>query len=189
MPGSLALLARTLFFLGILTVNLTWLLKLSDSIWVRSPLTSVTVKAITLTALTLICFDYGTKKIGVAVGQTITATASPLPVIKCKNGDHYWEAIDEVLKQWKPGALVVGMPYNMDGSENEMTVNARQFMKKLEEKYALQVHSVDERLSTREARDVSRENAEVSGKKFDEKEAVDSIAAQLILESWLENNT
>jgi len=81
------------------------------------------------------------------------------------------------------------MPYNMDGSENEMTVKARQFMKKLEEKYALQVHSVDERLSTREARDVSRENAEASGKKFDEKEAVDSIAAQLILESWLEHNT
>ncbi|MFZ8928637.1 MAG: Holliday junction resolvase RuvX [Pseudohongiellaceae bacterium] len=172
-----------------MTVNLTWLLKLSDSIWLRSPLTSVTVKAITLTALTLICFDYGTQKIGVAVGQTITATASPLPVIKCKNGDQYWEAIDEVLKQWKPGALVVGMPYNMDGSENEMTVKARQFMKKLEEKYALQVHSVDERLSTREARNFSRENAEVSGKKFDEKEAVDSIAAQLILESWLEHNT
>ena len=123
-----------------------------------------------------------------AVGQTVTATASPLPVIRAKNGEPDWEALDAIFSQWKPGALVIGMPFNMDGSENEMTAKAEQFRKQLEEKYSLPTHGMDERLSTREAREISRENAEAAGRKFDEKEAVDSFAAQLILESWLEQN-
>lgn len=123
-----------------------------------------------------------------AVGQTVTATASPLPVIKSRNGEPDWTVIEQLVNQWKPGALVVGMPYNMDGTESEMTIKADEFRKKLEEKFNLPSHGMDERLSTREARGISRDNAEASGKKFNEKEAVDSLAAQLILESWLEQN-
>ena len=145
-------------------------------------------KVFLLSALTLLCFDYGTQKIGVAVGQTVTATASPLPVIKSRNGEPDWPVIEQLVKQWKPGALVVGMPFNMDGTESEMTARAGKFKKQLEEKFDLPSHGIDERLSTREAREISRDNAEASGKKFDEKEAVDSLAAQLILESWLEQN-
>jgi putative Holliday junction resolvase len=124
----------------------------------------------------------------VAAGQTITATASALPVLKAKNGDPDWEALDALVKQWKPGAFVVGMPFNMDGTENVMTGKARAFAKRLEEKYSLPCHTMDERLTSREARNLSRENAEASGRKFNERAVIDSLSAQLILESWLAEN-
>lgn len=123
-----------------------------------------------------------------AAGQTITATASALPVLKAKNGDPDWEALDALVKQWKPGAFVVGMPFNMDGTENVMTGKARVFVKRLEEKYSLPCHTMDERLTSREARNLSRENAEASGRKFNERAVIDSLSAQLILESWLAEN-
>ncbi len=123
-----------------------------------------------------------------AAGQTITATASALPVLKAKNGDPDWEALDALVKQWKPGAFVVGMPFNMDGTENVMTGKARAFAKRLEEKYSLPCHTMDERLTSREARNLSRENAEASGRKFNERAVIDSLSAQLILESWLAEN-
>jgi putative Holliday junction resolvase len=124
----------------------------------------------------------------VATGQTITATASALPVLKAKNGDPDWEALDALVKQWKPGAFVVGMPFNMDGTENVMTGKAQAFAKRLEEKYSLPCHTMDERLTSREARNLSRENAEASGRKFNERAVIDSLSAQLILESWLAEN-
>ena len=123
-----------------------------------------------------------------AAGQTITATASALPVLKAKNGDPDWEALDALVKQWKPGAFVVGMPFNMDGTENVMTGKARAFAKRLEEKYSLPCYTMDERLTSREARNLSRENAEASGRKFNERAVIDSLSAQLILESWLAEN-
>lgn len=123
---------------------------------------------------------------GMAVGQTITSTASPLPVIRAKQGEPDWDQLDEVVRQWKPAAIIVGMPYNMDGTENDMTEKAETFREKLQEKYQLPCHGMDERLSTREARNISRENAQVARKKFDERGDVDSLAAQLILESWFE---
>ena len=136
----------------------------------------------------MLAFDFGTHKFGVAVGQTVTATASALPVIRAKDGEPDWEQLQTLVSQWKPGAFVIGMPYNMDGSENEMTVKARKFAKQLEEKFKRPCHAMDERLSTREARDLSRTNAEASGRKFNDKAQVDSFAAQLILESWLAEN-
>ena len=80
------------------------------------------------------------------------------------------------------------MPYNMDGSENEMTSKTQNFIKKLIKRFDLPCHTIDERLSTREAKEISRENAEASGKKFNDRNEVDSFAAQLLLESWLEQN-
>ena len=144
--------------------------------------------ALSSSAQTLLAFDYGTHKIGVAAGQGITRTASALPVLKANAGEPDWQQLDLLVSQWKPGAFVIGMPYNMDGSENVMTVRALAFARKLEEKYSRPCHTIDERLSTREAKDLSRSNAEAGGRKFNDKSLVDSFAAQLILESWLAEN-
>ncbi|MGY8791674.1 MAG: Holliday junction resolvase RuvX [Pseudomonadales bacterium] len=143
---------------------------------------------LTSSPLTLLCFDFGTKKIGAAVGQTVTFTASALPIIRAENGEPDWQSLDQLVSQWKPGAILVGMPYNMDGSENEMTSKTQSFIKKLIKRFDLPCHTIDERLSTREAKEISRENAEASGKKFNDRNEVDSFAAQLLLESWLEQN-
>ncbi len=126
---------------------------------------------------------------GLAVGQTITGTATTLPVIPVKNGTPDWDSLDKVVKQWKPDALVIGMPYNMDGSESDMTVKTREFSEILGERFNIPCFGMDERLSTREARNISRSNAEAGGRKFNERAEVDSLAAQLILESWLADNS
>lgn len=109
-------------------------------------------------------------------------------MLKAKNGEPDWDELDALVKQWKPGAFVVGMPFNMDGTENVMTGKAQAFARKLEGKYALPCYTMDERLSSREARNLSRENAEASGRKFNERAIIDSLSAQLILESWLAEN-
>lgn len=140
-------------------------------------------------SLTLLGFDYGTQKIGLAVGQTITGTASPLSVLKAKDGIPNWAEIEALIKEWKPAALVIGMPLNMDGSESEMSIRARKFSNRLNGRFNLPCHTVDERLSSREARDISRANAERAGKRFNNKEQIDALAAQLILETWLSENT
>lgn len=133
----------------------------------------------------LLAFDYGTKKIGVATGQTLTRTASPLPTIKADNGVPDWDAITRLINEWKPDALVVGLPLNMDDTESELSRRAGKFSRQLNGRYGLPAFTVDERLTSREARDLSRRNAEASGKKFDARKQVDSLSAQLILESWL----
>jgi putative Holliday junction resolvase len=137
-----------------------------------------------ITPLTLFGIDYGTRKIGVAVGQNITSTAMGIAVIPVRNGEVDWNELDKLVQRWKPGAFVVGMPYNMDGSESEMTVQASKFARKLTERYQRPSHSVDERLSTRAAREITRNNAEMLGKRYDDKTKVDAMAAQLLLESW-----
>jgi putative Holliday junction resolvase len=138
----------------------------------------------TTTPLTLFGIDYGTRKIGVAVGQNITSTAMGIAVIAVRNGEVDWNELDKLVQRWKPGAFVVGMPYNMDGSESEMIVQARKFARKLTERYQRPCHPVDERLSTRAAREITRNNAEMIGKRYDDKTKVDAMAAQLLLESW-----
>jgi len=122
---------------------------------------------------------------GLAVGQTVTLTASPLPLIKARQGIPDWNELARVVSQWKPDALVIGMPFNMDGTSNEMTKKAGRFITQLEARFKLPCFKMDERLSTREAREIGRANAEAAGKRFDEYSEVDSLAAQLILESFL----
>ena len=135
----------------------------------------------------ILAFDFGTQYIGVAVGQTVTSTASSLPTIKAEDGEPDWQSLEQIVGQWKPGAFLVGMPYNMDGSESKMTSRVQAFIKQLNARFTIPCHTIDERLSTREAKEISRENAEASGKKFNDRNEVDSFAAQLILESWLVN--
>lgn len=129
--------------------------------------------------------DYGTRKIGVAVGQTLTRTAMGIAIVPVRNNAIEWDTLDKLVQQWKPGAFVVGMPFNMDGTENEMTVRVRHFIRTLAERYGKDCFEVDERLSTRAAREISRDNAELIGKRYNDKTQVDALAAQLMLENWL----
>lgn len=135
---------------------------------------------------TLLALDYGTRKLGVAVGQTLTCTASGIAVLPVKALEPDWAQLDALVQKWKPDAFVVGLPFNMDGSEGNMTARARQFMDKLEQRYGKPVYGVDERLSTREARDITRQNAQRAGKRPNDRALVDALAAQLLLESYFE---
>ena len=129
--------------------------------------------------------DFGTRKIGVAVGQTLTRTATGIAVIPVREREPDWPALDKLVQQWKPHGFVVGMPFNMDGSDSDMSARARHFAKSLTARYDKPCFEVDERLSTRAARDISRDNAELLGKRYNDKTQVDALVAQLLLESWL----
>lgn len=132
-------------------------------------------------AATLLGFDYGDKKIGVAVGQTLTGTASALGLIRVRSTGPDWDGIADLIETWQPDALVVGLPLNMDGTEQIVTRSARRFGRQLRGRFSLPVHSVDERLSTREA----CERLLRAGKA---PQGNDSMAAQVILEDWLAEN-
>ncbi|MBL4608858.1 MAG: Holliday junction resolvase RuvX [Pseudomonadales bacterium] len=132
-------------------------------------------------SVTVIGFDYGTKRIGVAVGQSVTGTATPLATIPARDGIPNWQQIGDLLKEWQPNALVVGIPYNMDESESEMSVRAKKFARRLNGRFNLPAHGVDERLTSREARD-RMETLSMQGVK--QKQGLDSFAAVVIVESW-----
>lgn len=127
-------------------------------------------------------FDFGYKRIGVAVGQRLTCSASPLATLEAKLGVPNWGAVQKVITQWAPEALIVGVPTCIDGSELYTTAAARRFAKQLRKQFALPVHLVDERLSTVEARG---QLFEQGGYRKIKQSAVDSIAACVILEQWL----
>lgn len=133
---------------------------------------------------TLLGFDFGLKRIGVAVGQTITRTATPLLTLQAKKGIPNWNEIAALIKEWQPNALVVGIPLNMDGSNQAITTAAQQFASSLETHFGLPVRRMDERLSTKEAR---QRLFDVGGYREIQKSQIDSYAAKLILESWLKN--
>lgn len=137
-------------------------------------------------ALSLFGIDYGTRKIGIAVGQTITRTAMGIAVIPVRRGEPDWAALDALVQRWKPGAFVVGLPYNMDGSASTMSQRARKLAQTLSARYDKPCHFIDERLSTRAAREINRNNAELLGKRYNDRAEVDALAAQLLLESWFE---
>lgn len=130
-------------------------------------------------------FDFGTKKIGCAVGQSLTRSATPLKKIPVRQSEIRWELIQQYIKEWQPSALVVGLPLNMDGTEQNITQLAKQFAKDLEKRYQLSVYLVDERLSTRDARE---RVFEMGGYKALQNTDIDSLAAKLILEMWLQDN-
>ncbi|HWK54803.1 MAG TPA: Holliday junction resolvase RuvX [Hyphomicrobiales bacterium] len=133
---------------------------------------------------TLFALDFGTKKLGIAVGQTLTRTASGIAVLPVRGLEPDWTQLDALVQRWKPDAFVIGMPYNMDGSDSTMTTHARQFAAKLEARYGKPLFEVDERLSTREARDIARQNAMRAGKRPNDRAVVDALAAQLLLEGY-----
>lgn len=132
----------------------------------------------------LMAFDYGLRWIGVAVGQTLTGTASPLQVLKANDGIPHWPDIEKLLKEWQPDAIVVGLPLNMDDSEFELTHRARKFANRIHGRFGLPVFMMDERLSSVEARNAII--AEGGGINF-KAQNVDSRSAALILESWMQS--
>ncbi|HHF7281506.1 Holliday junction resolvase RuvX [Haemophilus influenzae] len=133
--------------------------------------------------ITALAFDFGTKSIGCAIGQSITGTAQALPAFKAQDGIPNWEAIEKCLKEWKPDIVIVGLPLNMDGTEQNLTLLARKFANRLQGRFGVNVHLQDERLTTTQARS---EIFERGGFKALKKGKVDGISACLILESWFE---
>jgi len=129
----------------------------------------------------LIGFDFGMKRIGVAIGQTVTLTARPLDTIQAKDGVPNWNALSKLFKKWLPDASVVGIPLNMDGSDQAISHNAREFADSLRQRYQLPVYEIDERLTTKDARE--RLFTEGGFKALQDGQ-VDRVAAQLILQNW-----
>lgn len=126
-------------------------------------------------------FDFGTKKIGVAVGQSITQTARPIAILKAKNGVPDWQKINTLITEWGVSAFIVGLPLNMDGTEQPITKLAKKFGQTLKTRFDLPVFFTDERLTTVAARD--HMHSTVKGQ--DRFGPVDGVSAQLIVESWL----
>ncbi|HEY2451443.1 MAG TPA: Holliday junction resolvase RuvX [Scandinavium sp.] len=132
---------------------------------------------------TLIGIDFGTRSIGVAVGQRITGTARPLGALKAQDGTPDWTAVEKILKEWQPEAVVVGLPLNMDGTEQPLTARARNFANKIHGRFGVKIILHDERLSTVEARAGLFEHG---GYRALNKGKVDSASAVVILESFFE---
>ncbi|WP_423823600.1 Holliday junction resolvase RuvX [Salinisphaera sp. SPP-AMP-43] len=137
-------------------------------------------------AAVVLGFDYGKRRVGIAVGSSITATAQPLIALEHHDGVPDWDALDKLVAEWRPGTLIVGLPLNADGATQKMTNRARNFAQELWGRYRLSTHTVDERYSTIEAGERLKE-ARASGSRGRRlaKGDVDAMAAQTILESWL----
>lgn len=127
-------------------------------------------------------FDFGIKRIGVAIGHGITTSARPLPTLSAKQGEPDWKIVKNYIDTWKPEALIVGLPTRIDGKEQYTTLAARQFAQTLETRFHLPVYLVDERLSTVEAR---AQLFKAGGYKQLTRSEIDSFAACVILEQWL----
>ncbi len=125
---------------------------------------------------TVLGFDFGRHRIGVAVGQAVTATAHPLVTLKAQRQAPDWKAITALLEEWQPDLLVVGVPYHADGSANAITTEALRFSRRLHGRYRLPVETMDERLSSWEAGQHRDDNQD--------RDRIDKMAAALILESW-----
>lgn len=134
--------------------------------------------------LTALGFDFGMKHIGLAVGQTLTCSANPVAILDVHDGIPHWKKIEALIRIWDAHVLVVGIPYNMDGSEQPITLAARKFACKLRSHFQLPVYTVDERLTTLEAKRQWREQKEQKNIKLFKR--FDSYAAKLILEQWLQ---
>lgn len=134
-------------------------------------------------ALRALGFDFGLRRTGVAVGQTLSASATPVTVLKMTDGVPDWSLIDGLIKEWAPDRLVVGLPYTMHGGEQDITRRARGFAAELEQRYPCPVLTVDERLSSKEAEARLRELRQ-QGRRRVRREDIDCAAACVILESW-----
>lgn len=125
-------------------------------------------------------FDFGTRRIGVAVGESVTGSARPLASIAVRHDRPDWDGIRRLIDTWRPEGLVVGLPLQMDGGEQDTTVAALRFGRQLAGRYGLPVHTMDERLTTRAAATLLEDKGRrVTG------DDLDPVAASLILESWL----
>lgn len=132
---------------------------------------------------TVLAFDFGTKSIGVAVGQEVTGTAAPLAALKANDGIPDWDQIEKIYQEWQPHIVVVGLPLNMDGTEQPMTARAQKFANRLHGRFRVAVDTYDERLTTVDAKAML---FELGGYKKLTKGKVDSVSACVIFTSWYE---
>ena len=124
-----------------------------------------------------------------ATGQELTCTASALTTLHSVQEKPDWDGIKTLMSTWKPDALVIGLPYHMDGTEQEMTRAARRFGRQLHERFQVPVFEMDERLSSREAEDRIIDERAKGHRKKTKKEDIDMLAAQIILQDWLEQQS
>lgn len=129
----------------------------------------------------VMAFDFGTRRIGVASGQELLGTGKPLTMLPARDGVPDWDQIGRLLEEWKPDRVLVGLPLNMDDTENDMCARARKFGKRLHGRFHVEVEMVDERLTSFEAKgDVMASG----GSRDFGRDGVDDRAAVLILETW-----
>ena len=132
-------------------------------------------------SLSIMAFDFGTQKMGIATGQSTIESANPLPLFAMKDGIPDWNQLLKLVKEWQPNIFLVGLPLNMDDSESELSARARKFARRLRHQTNIETWMVDERLTTREAREELQEfQRKGQGKRL----AADSLAAKLMIESW-----
>ena len=138
---------------------------------------------------TLLGFDFGTKRIGIAIAQEVTGTANPLTTVTAVKHKPDWDSISKIIKEWQPDLLVVGLPLHMDGTEQPMTQAARRFSNQLNGRYQIPIALMDERLSSNEAESILKEQSGSASlfrnSMFPDKAQIDMISAQLILQSWM----
>jgi putative holliday junction resolvase len=135
----------------------------------------------------ILAFDYGTRRIGVASGDTLTRTARALTTLQCTPAPP-WEQLDRLVAEYRPAQFVVGIPYNMDDTPTLLTEASRTFANQLQSRYAQPVALVDERLSSREASEQIRDaRSQGLKRKRATREDIDMIAARILLERWFEN--
>jgi putative Holliday junction resolvase len=134
---------------------------------------------------TLLAFDFGEKRIGVAVGEAALAQAHPLTTLRNKTLDEQFEAIGALIREWCPATLVVGRPVSLDGTPHAMTARCARFAAELSKRFALPVDFAEERLSSFEA---GARLAAAGHSSLRAKEYIDALAAQIILEHYFENS-
>ena len=129
----------------------------------------------------ILAFDFGTKHIGVAVGQTITRTSSPLIVLNvAREGKEIWNTISTLIDEWKPDQLLVGKPLNMDGTPSEMMKKVDPFFKRLQKISSIPCELVDERLTSFEAKQLMHVDSN--------DDRIDDLAAKIFLDNWIEHH-
>ena len=129
----------------------------------------------------ILAFDYGTKHIGIAVGQTITKTSSPLIILNVKQeGSDIWQTICALVEEWKPDRLLVGQPLNMDGTPSDMMKQVNKFYLRLQKETKIECELVDERLSAFEAKQLTESDSKSV--------RIDDLAAKIFLDNWMEHH-
>lgn len=135
---------------------------------------------------TVLAFDFGEKRIGVATGESLLGTAHPLAVIRAESNDARFAEIGKLIAEWQPERLVVGLPTHADGTPHEMTRLAMKFAERLEKRFQIPVSMADERLTSLDAEARLRETGRTAKSA---KPLLDAVAAQLILQTWFESAT
>ncbi len=136
--------------------------------------------------MTVMGFDFGLNRTGVAVANLLTGLATPQGVLYAKNGQPDWQGIDRLIREWHPEQLIVGMPQKLDGSDSAMKKNINRFCNALAQHTGLPVHTTNEQLSSREAEQRLRSARQAGRKRKVRKEEIDQLAAAIILENWLQ---